>query len=530
MKLPESAINQFVNGADEITEPESDQVTESASYTPDPNANPEESSSNENFTYEDDDEDVELIGINKDNLDKEIDGNVSTYDEYARIINEQMSTVKKDAPDVFTSRSQELVESISKYRKELMIKNGFTDEEATQAAKNRLINKAAQIESEYIEEHPDLVVVNIDKTESDNISFTPEEKEKLIKTKKIKLVEVEDTKLKTLKLKTIDDRKERLTTIYRKSCNLSHNSVPCYNTVDYLTFNGATVYAILNAVHRKSTDTTGEGKEVQESLYSWILRKAQFLYDHFLSSTTKEKYDIDNNIVISFNDFLKWFKFYDMDVGIYAIYVASSTEMITSGFICNSNICKNPQTGEGKQFEATYNTRSIVKFDKATDDNKEVLDSILGAKDNVEKMTELQDKFVVVKRVESEFTHNCYDFCMPSIDDYLVAIHALEDSNCEEYVYDFVAWTRAIYVKENPDDENSMYIKLEDIDDIIEYYKTIVETEKILINLLINKYTFRPYYSVNTICPKCGNRSEVRMSIDDLVFQRNLSLEAAIEI
>ena len=129
------------------------------------------------------------------------------------------------------------------------------------------------------------------------------------------------------------------------------------------------------------------------------MRKAQFLYDHFLSSTTREKYDMDNNIILSFNDFLKWYKFYDMDVGIYSIYVASSTEMITSGFICNSEICKNPQTGDGRQFEATYNTKSIIKFDKASDENKEVLDNILGARGNIDKMKELQDKYMVMKRV-----------------------------------------------------------------------------------------------------------------------------------
>lgn len=531
MKLPESAINQFINGAEEVNDHDEEIVSSSLGTISDTQIDDDSSDENINSItdfLDDDEEDVALIGVNKDNIDTEVDENTSTYEEYNRILNEQMANMRRDNPDAFSTRSAELIDNITKYRKELMIKNGFTEAEADTAARNRLKNKAAQIESDYIEEHPDLVVINIDKTNSSDVSFTEEEKEKLIKTKKIKFVEVEESKLKTLKLKNIKDRKERINAIYRKSCNLSHNSVPCFNTVDFCTFNGATVNAILNAVHKRSKNENGSDSE--EPLYSWIMRKAQFLYDHFLSSTTREKYDMDNNIILSFNDFLKWYKFYDMDVGIYSIYVASSTEMITSGFICNSEICKNPQTGDGRQFEATYNTKSIIKFDKASDENKEVLDNILGARGNIDKMKELQDKYMVMKRVESEFTHNCYDFSMPSIDDYLVTIRALEDTNCEEYVYDFVAWTRAIYVRENPDDPDSEYILIDDIDDIIEYYKNIVETEKFLINILINKYTYRPYYSVNTICPNCGNKSEVKMNIDDLVFQRFLSLEAAIEI
>lgn len=475
---------------------------------------------------DDEDDDVELVGVNTSNIDKKIDSNVTSYDEYNRILSEQMANMKKDAPDEFKTRSQELMDNITRYRKELMIQNGFTAAEADAAARKRLKNKATKLEAEYLEEHPELVVVTVDKTNSDSLNFTDEEKEKLVKTKKINLVEVEDRNLKTLKLKNVSDRKQRLNVIYRKSCNLSHYSVPCYNTVDYCTFSGATIEAIINAVRRRSKDEDGVG----ETAKVWVLRKAQFLYDHFVRSTTREKYDIDGNIIMTFNDFLRWYRYYDIDVGIYAIYVASSTEMLTSGFICNSNICKN-EKGEGSQFDATYNTRSVIKYSDTTEKNQEVLDSILAAIDDAEEMKKSIDKYLSTKRMYSDFTKNCYDLVNPSIEDYLFALETLKDVKCEEAAINFVAWTRAIYVLENPDDPKcDVYIPITEPEDIAEYFINIVETEKFLLARFISLNIYKPYYSVNTVCPKCGNKSEVKMEIENLVFQRLLSLEAMIEV
>ena len=552
MQLPMDAISKFANGEDNITEPiedttdlpdmdfGDDETTEDEldvnEYSED---YPEKDNQDIKINDEDDDDDFEVIGVNKENVDKEIDANTTSYDEYNRILNEQMANLKNDDPNTFMSRSDEMLRDIIKYRKELMIKNGFTQDEADAAARARLKNKARAAEKEYLDEHPSAVEVVIDKTQSDNLEFTEDEKSKLEKTKKIRLLEIEDTALSTLKLKKVDDRKERLNVIYRKSCNLSNYSQPFYNTIDYMTFNGATIYAMLNATKSdiKNSLAAQEGKGTSfdfGELYSSVLKKAQFLYDHFMRSATKEKYDIDGNIILSFNDFLNWFNYYDIDNGIYTIYVASSTEMITSGFKCNATACRDATSGEGKPFNATYNTRSIVRYDRAEDSHKEVLDDILGSKDNTDKMKGVIEKHKIQKRVRSMFTENCYDFSSPTINDYLLSINALDENGAGEnedpYIKDFVAWTRAIYVKENPDDPDSEYIQITDIDDIVVYYKNMVETERSLIISLLTKYIYMPYYSIKTICPNCGHESDVEMEVSTLVFQRARSLEAAIEM
>ena len=90
-------------------------------------------------------------------------------------------------------------------------------------------------------------------------------------------------------------------------------------------------------------------------------------------------------------------------------------------------------------------------------------------------------------------------------------------------------WTREIYVYDGVDDEGKdCYIKLTDIDEIIEYYRTIVETERAIINITLDKKNYNPTFTIMTKCPNCGNVQPLNLNIPQLVFLRHRSIEAEI--
>lgn len=530
MNIPQEALTQFANGADSVTDenittetPVTDASTPVAPVTIDPD-----------FTDSDDDDDVVIAGIDTAKA-TENSSVESAADEFNHIIEQEMKGIKEVNPSHYDNVSSKILDEIKSYRRNLIVNEGLTPEEADKAAKNRAAASAKQEVADYYKEHPEIAVIEVDSTTGDKIEFTPEQEKKLDIVKRIKLVKIEDESLNMLNIKDVKTRKEKFNIIHRASCSLAHYELPFYNACDYMTFNGANILQLSNAV---AGETDEDGNPL-EPITSVIQRKGQFLYDHFNNSTLHEKYDIDGNVIFSYEDFVNWFKYDDMDTGIYAIYVASSTEMITSAFNCFSSTCTAglPIPEKGRAFEATYNSKSIISYENAGDHEKEVIDAILGAKNNIDAMKAVNDKYSIKFRARSTFTQNVYEFAAPSINDALITFEATgiepykdnEKINENHYINIYAMWTRAIYVYSGDNDKGEPeYIAITDIEDIIDYYRSIVETERAIVNYALEENAYYPMFRIKTKCPNCGNESQIPLDVSQLVFLRRHSVEAEI--
>lgn len=530
MNIPQEALTQFANGADTVNDEEINTETPVAE-NPSPVA---PVTIDPDFTDSDDDDDVVIAGI--DTAKAAENSNIeSAADEFNNIIEQEMKGIKEVNPAHYDSVSSKILDEIKSYRRSLIVNEGLTPEEADKAAKNRATASAKQEVADYYKDHPEIAVIEVDSATGDKIEFTPEQEKKLDIVKRIKLVKIEDESLNMLNIKDVKSRKEKFNIIHRASCSLAHFELPFYNACDYMTFNGANILQLSNAV---AGETDEDGNPL-EPITSILQRKGQFLYDHFNNSTLHEKYDIDGNVIFSYEDFMNWFKYDDMDTGIYAIYVASSTEMITSAFNCFSSTCTAglPSPERGRAFEATYNSKSIISYENAGEHEKEVIDEILGAKDNIDAMKAVNDKYSTKFRARSTFTQNVYEFAAPSINDALVTFQATgiepfrdrDTINDEHYINIYAMWTRAIYVYSGNNEKGEPeYVAITDIEDIVDYYRSIVETERAIVNYALDENTYYPMFRIKTKCPNCGNESQIPLDVSQLVFLRRRSVEAEI--
>lgn len=532
MNIPQEALTQFANGA-EVVDDNENQVPEATEVTPEANASASTPMTIDPAFTEDDDDDVVIAGI--DAKAAESDNVSSAADDFNDIIAQEMKGIKDVNPTHYSEASSKILEEIKSYRHDLIVNEGLTPAEADKAAKNRALASAKQEVADYYKDHPEIAVIEVDSTTGDKIEFTPEQEKKLDIVKRIKLVKIEDESLNMLNIKDVKTRKEKFNIIHRASCSLAHFELPFYNACDYMTFNGANILQLSNAV---AGETDEDGTPL-EPITSVIQRKGQFLYDHFNNSTLHEKYDIDGNVIFSYEDFMNWFKYDDMDTGIYAIYVASSTEMITSAFNCFSSTCTAglPSPERGRAFEATYNSKSIISYENAGDHEKEVIDKILGAKNDIDAMKAVNDKYSIKFRARSTFTQNVYEFAAPSINDALITFQATgiepykdgDKINENHYINIYAMWTRAIYVYSGDNDKGEPeYIAITDIEDIIDYYRSIVETERAIVNYALEENTYYPMFRIKTKCPNCGNESQIPLDVSQLVFLRRRSVEAEI--
>lgn len=430
---------------------------------------------------------------------------------YQKIIESQMKDVKDGNLDEFNNRSAALISEVAAYRKNLMIRDGFTAEEADTAARNRMRNKATEINNKYLEDHPNLAIVKIDKTQSDSVEFTPEERAKMSAAKAIRLVEVRDEALKTIPIKKADD-KYRYDIIHRATCNVSKYELPMINTFDNCSFSGSQTVQLVNAVYDEN-----------DNEYAKVKKQIALAYDRFMGSTTKDKYDAEGNIIMSEEDFANWFAYADLESAIYAIYVASSTETITSPFKCSEEAESVPE------FNYTYSTKNLISYEDMDDAFKKDLADIKGnANDRLTMEKEKSDRRCT-KRFKSTFTNNIYDISTASCARALGVLRYINPKDrILNYIAPFAMLTERVYVY---DESDGQYVVLdhEDPREMIKFFRDLVERELVLLTKEMNPLIYMPKFKLTTTCPRCGHVEDRYFGVDSLVFLKVQSTEEEIQ-
>ncbi len=492
---------------------------------------------------DDDEDDVVIAGIDASKVGTTTE-HKNSDDYYKAIIEDKLKNVKTADNEFFNEKVAKLAADMENYKKELVQKYGYTPEEAENATKNRAGRLAAEAADAYFEDHPQIAIVRIDKENADKLDFTEEEKAKISAAPTIRLVEVQKEELGTIKVRKKHEKVNLANIIQQHTCNISKYGTPLVNTCDYATFSGASTAQMLNAIY---------DPDDEKDMYTIISDKLAFVYEKFLGSTTRQKYDIDGKIIMSIEDFANYLAFDDLDTCLHAIYVASSTEMIDSPFECKTDACKrfareearrkDPTADvrkiEGRPFNFTYNCKQTISYDGISDGLAADMDYILSNIDKSTTMREYCEEHRGSTRYESTFTKNIYEIEVPSCAKVLNIVSELDEvDEMTAYFAAFAQYLKAIYIpvndgsgeyycikteKDGPDDEDNGIVKM------VEIIRTLNDPDIKILSKRVSECKFNPAFRIKTKCPHCGNESEATFNITSLVFQKALGTEVAIE-
>lgn len=426
------------------------------------------------------------------------------YEKKKVQFNITMNDVKATMPSItgeeLDKKSIEMMGNLKKYRTNLIVNEGMTPEEADEATRNRMKHLGTKINNEWIDQHPHTGVITVNKEDADKLELTQEEHDKLVTTKSIKLVCIENKELESLKV--IDSpsvTKDKLQYIRRSNNAGARYSIPLPSFGDYVTFHGATARALMQ-----------EGIDKQnESALQALERKAQFVYDHLIGSSLMSKYNENGVTILTFEDFCDRFPWFDLDLAIYAIYVASSPETYNGGITCS--FCK-------EQFDYDFHADKMLITDDFPDSIKKSIDDILKNVSDKEGMQKIHDDNMAARLMKSPKTKNVYSLQSPSINK-ARSVFKYKSTETED---DFNTIVNMLIIREMwiwiPEEQSYVHINPDEQDLMFELTKDMNEYDFRLITKFLAEYLYMPRFGAKTKCPNCGNDLVLDTSIDELVF------------
>lgn len=415
-------------------------------------------------------------------------------------MNDVKATMPSITGDELDKKSLEMMGNLKKYRTNLIVNEGMTPEEADEATRNRMKHIGTKINNEWIDQHPHTGVITVNKEDADKLELTQEEHDKLVTTKSIKLVCIENKELESLKVIDAPSvTKDKLQYIRRSNNAGARYSIPLPSFGDYVTFHGATARALMQ-----------EGIDKQnESALQALERKAQFVYDHLIGSSLMSKYNENGVTILTFEDFCDRFPWFDLDLAIYAIYVASSPETYSGGITCS--FCK-------EQFDYDFHADKMLITDDFPDSIKKSIDDILKNVSDKEGMQKIHDNNMAARLMKSPKTNNVYSLQSPSINK-ARSVFKYKSTETED---DFNTIVNMLIIREMwiwiPEEQSYVHINPDEQDLMFELTKDMNEYDFRLITKFLAEYLYVPRFGAKTKCPNCGNDLVLDTSIDELVF------------
>ena len=208
---------------------------------------------NDSFIIDEDDSSVIIEDSGISDFPNTEDTNIELEDEDFQITDEMIKEQMPDIPDDEAKKYYEKIRNeVMSYRQTLMLRNGLPMDDANTLSISKM-NKLADTENiRYLKEHPNSVTITINKQDSDNLEFTKEEREKLVKSKIINLKVIEDQSVIETKIKRIE-KKNKAAYLQKMDTNLSHYSVPLPLMNDYVQFRGSQIIQLIQAVRYDDT-------------------------------------------------------------------------------------------------------------------------------------------------------------------------------------------------------------------------------------------------------------------------------------
>lgn len=419
----------------------------------------------------------------------------------SNIANEKMSNVPEDIRASFIA---DLMPSIKDYKKDLIINYGMSPDEAEAAAKNRISHMATEKATQYGQEHPEAVILTIDKSQQDQVVIDDDTARKMQVAKAIKLVVVENEELETLNLKPSNTR-ITMNQMRDISGSLSHFSIPLLDFGDYATFIGAQTGMLANAI----TDETDDMLDIVE-------KKAGILYRCFDQGTISSRFKKDekgHDVPMTYEDFCNWYHYDDIDMGIYAVVVASAMEESESTYVCQNRNC-------GQVFPIRYNSKEILDLSAIPDSFKDRVNEIDASRSNTEAMKVLHAQYNKNIRVKSPVSQNIFDICNPTIaqvhQKFEKAMHKVTSTNAVDLV--LLIYLERFYIYDKAAGNYAEVVVADDPEYAFDVLCTLTQVDVDILTKFIGEHKYSPSFKIKTKCPHCGREATDQLSLDNMLF------------
>lgn len=425
-----------------------------------------------------------------------------------------MSDIRATMPDLDEKTMREkapaLYAELQNYRKNLIIEEGLSPAEADAAARRRMNKKGAEINNKFLDENPHHGEIRINKENAEDLGLTEEEHEKLTSVKSIRLVLVENKELESIKVLDMPASTDKLKYVQDMHSSLAHYEVPLPTLGDFMGFRGAsTTQLARHGIDREN-----------ESPMEALTRKANFVYDRLISSAVMPKYDEEGHIILSFDEFCQKFPYFDIDMAIYGIYVASSPESYDGELKCPH--CR-------KDFTYKFVAKDMLNIEAFDDGTREKFNDIATHAADVPYLQGLSENNMAVKRWKSDKTKNIYALQTPSVSHAMAVLRErTPDDNTNEESFVAALMMREMWIWDE-DRQGYVHIDTDDVDTTLKILDELNEYDMTLMIRLIGQFTYELQYGHPYNCPHCKKRMNINLPLDELLFLRAQDILAEIQ-
>lgn len=403
----------------------------------------------------------------------------------------------------FEVYSGELALELNDYAKELVTKYGMSVKDAVSARDARAQARIIEERAKYLREHANAGIIKIREGDEGALALTEEEHSKLTRVREIKLVEIQEEIIKTIPIIAVapSNKRDLLDKVTGIFCE---DKVPLPSSCDYASFRGMQIFELVQSYTRP--DDTFEDA---------LSRKAQVIYEAFQGSTRLKKYDNDRKVILTYDDFIRNYSYYDIDMSIFSIVCASSKEVTEGELRC-------PRCGRFTKVK--YNVRKLLYSQDLPDHWKERFDNVLKYRADIDKLNSIQSRFWNGIRMQSNVSKNIYDIKIPMISKALNVGHFIgRQANGDDMEFFMTAMfvnKMHIYVP----DKNS-YIPIEEDEQglLLDWFRKIPQDDVDAIRLLIRDEVLSMSFKGQVECAidnKCHHKWDNDYLIEDLVFLR----------
>lgn len=435
----------------------------------------------------------------------------SEIESVPMITKEEIASIMPDIDaKIRGPHAEMLLKSMKDYRNRLITEEGLTPEEANKAVRSRANREAKKANDKWLDDHPHTGVISIKKDKEGELGLTKEEHEKLVSTKVIELHLITDEDLKHTKVANIPTGGSKLDYI-RTLSSIAAHSVAMISLGDLSTFRSATSAEIVRS------GITSDAKTPMEN----VDRLASFIYDHFVSCHTFSKYNEQNAVVLSYQDFCDKFPFFEIPMAEYAIYQASSPRSLDIDLTCDR--CN-------KSFKWNMVPDKMLSVNSFSVNERKEFDAINAHIGNSEWLKANSEKKMEATIMESPITKNRYVIQNPSISRAKRVMQAAtnlglyeaqegtDESTLNSRIIACAMMLNSMYIYSEKDDAYIEF-KTDEVEDILKALPSLSNEDFFLINRFTLNYYYAPTFSSGMIkCPNCGRDIEFTPNAETLLF------------
>lgn len=423
-----------------------------------------------------------------------------TTQEWKELVDTEVSKLNIDAAEAKIEASKIYELLMARYHS--LQYDDLNKSEIDELLSKRLDREIEALASKYNGKNT-TVVINVPAEAADKIEFTEAQQQKIEKSSKIQLVQVEKKDLGTLKIKNVNKKENKLRFIEKMNNKfISTYSTPLPLTGEFATFRGALLIELLQA-------RVENGEMLQET----VNKKASLAYKHYVEGVIHKIKDEKGITLMTYNDFVNKFRYHDLDLMMYAITCASSGPMTVSDLTCSK--C-------GEVFTHEFSVSSLLVTNNFPEKIRKLYEDIIKHRSQLNYIENIQKEHDDLLRVQSPITKNIYDIGAPSIARAISLLNSINpDDPTDVYILALALFTHSVFVYDETDEEYVSFTDEEsdgNYDDLINVLKMMPQSELTMLHDVSVEMSYTAEFIMKSKCPHCGTDLVNNIPINDLVF------------